>query len=110
MVTKRKPTDDMFEGDLNLHSFARTALPDRVLDIVDPILVNEEISAPTDRMRQAINNNRNECLKYMVRIGVACSMESPQDRMNISDVINELQSFRKILQQPTTRLNLQRGN
>ncbi|KAL5799606.1 hypothetical protein ACOSQ4_032490 [Xanthoceras sorbifolium] len=110
MVTRRKPTDDMFEGDLNLHSFARMALPDRVLDIVDPILVNEEVVAPNDRMRQEISNNRKECLISMVRIGVACSMESPQDRMNISNVVHELQLVRNTLLQPSTRLNLQRDN
>ena len=69
MVTRKKPTDAMFEGDLNLHSFARMALPDQVLDIVDPMLVNEEMAAADDRMRQGLNNQE-ECLISMVRIGV----------------------------------------
>ncbi|KAK4836196.1 hypothetical protein QYF36_019726 [Acer negundo] len=52
-------------------------------------------------MRQAINNSRNiDCLVSMVRIGVACSMESPQDRMNINHALNELQSVKNILLQP----------
>ncbi|GAY57262.1 hypothetical protein CUMW_178090 [Citrus unshiu] len=42
MVTTKKPTDVMFEGDLNLHRFTRMALPDHVMDIVDPILLNDE--------------------------------------------------------------------
>ncbi|KAJ4723395.1 putative Receptor-kinase [Melia azedarach] len=41
MVTGKKPTDLIFEGDLNLHNFAKTALPDRVMDIVDPALLND---------------------------------------------------------------------
>ncbi|KAI9157419.1 hypothetical protein LWI28_022215 [Acer negundo] len=102
MVMRKKPTDLMFEGDLNLHSFARMTLPDRVMDIVDPVLINEEMSATDDRMKQALNNSREECLISMVRIGVACSVESPQDRMNISRVVHELQSVRKILLQATT--------
>ena len=108
MVTRKKPTDAMFEGDLNLRSLARMALPDRVMDIVDPMLINEEMAATDDRLRQALNNSREECLISMVRIGVACSVESPHDRMNISRVVHELQSARKILLQASTGFNMQR--
>ncbi|KAL5732917.1 hypothetical protein ACOSQ2_032609 [Xanthoceras sorbifolium] len=108
IVTRKKPTDVMFKGDFNLHSFARMALLDRVMDIVDPMLMNEEIVATNHRMRQALYDSREECLISMVRIGVACSVESPQDRMNISRVVHELQSVRKLLLQPTTGLNVQR--
>ncbi|KAJ4723384.1 putative Receptor-kinase [Melia azedarach] len=41
MVTRKKPTDLIFEGDLNLQNFARTALPDQIIDIVDPALLND---------------------------------------------------------------------
>ncbi|KAK0586153.1 hypothetical protein LWI29_001899 [Acer saccharum] len=110
MVTRKKPTDVMFEGDLTLHNFARTTLPDRVMEIVDPILINEEVAASNQRMSQARNNNKEQCLISMVRIGVACSMESPQDRMSITHAINELQSVRNILLQPaTTRFNQKNG-
>ncbi|KAJ4720043.1 putative Receptor-kinase [Melia azedarach] len=99
MVTRKKPTEVMFEGDLNLHNFARTALPDRIIDIVDRVLLNddEEVATTNCRPRQPRNYNRMECLLSLVRIGVACSMESPQDRMNITDVVPKLQSARKIL-------------
>ena len=109
MVTRKKPTDVLFEGDLNLHNFARTALPDRVMEIVDPILINEEVATNNHMMSQA-RNNKEQCLISMVRIGVACSMESPQDRMSITHAISELQSVRNILFQPaTTRFNQQNG-
>ncbi|KAL5799776.1 hypothetical protein ACOSQ4_032660 [Xanthoceras sorbifolium] len=106
MVTRKKPTDAMFEGDFNLHSFARMTLPDQVMEIVDPMLINEEMVANNHRIRQALNKNREECLISMVRIGVACSVESPLDRMNISRVVHELQSVKKILLQPTNGFNV----
>ena len=56
----------MFEGDLNLHSFAKMALPDQVMEIVDPMLINEEMAATDDTMRQALNNSRDECLVSML--------------------------------------------
>ncbi|XP_031286473.1 probable LRR receptor-like serine/threonine-protein kinase At3g47570 [Pistacia vera] len=99
MVTSKKPTDPIFEGDFNLHNFVRIALPDRVMDIVDPLLLNdeEEVSGTRHRLRETRNNIKKECFNIMVRIGVACSMESPQDRMNIRDVVNELKSAKNIL-------------
>ncbi|GAY34317.1 hypothetical protein CUMW_285860 [Citrus unshiu] len=100
MVITNKPKSVMFEGDLNLHNFATMALPDGVMDIVDPILLNDgEILISTDnhKQRQARISSRLECLISLIRIGVACSMESPQDRMNMTNVVHELQSVKKIL-------------
>uniref|UniRef100_A0A5B7BQ93 non-specific serine/threonine protein kinase n=1 Tax=Davidia involucrata TaxID=16924 RepID=A0A5B7BQ93_DAVIN len=128
MMTGKKPTDPMFEDAfdrftkvvlpgiillealtgkrpvledcLNLHGFAKAALPDRVMEIVDPILIEEEAAATASdnrRPRQVKKGNRMKCLISMVRIGVACSMESPEDRMEISKVIKELRLARDIL-------------
>ena len=102
MMTRKKPTDVMFEGDHTLHNFARTALPDQVMEIVDPVLINEEVATSNHRMSQARNNSKMECVISMVRIGVACTMESPQERMSITHAVSELQSVRNILLQPTT--------
>lgn len=111
MVTRKKTTDALFEGDLNLHNFARTALPNHVIDIVDPMLLNDDevLTAINRKPRQQKINDIIECIVSMVRIGVACSMETPQDRMNITNVIHELQSIKKILFGPQTVLSRQRG-
>lgn len=103
----------MFEGDLNLHNFARMALPDHVMDIVDPTLLNDVEDwdvANNQKLAQARINKRIECLISMVRIGVACSMESPQDRMDITNVVHELQSVKNALLEPGIAVNRRRGN
>ncbi|CAK9157863.1 unnamed protein product [Ilex paraguariensis] len=41
MFTGKKPTDDIFRDGFNLHNFVEVALPDRVAEIVDPILFQE---------------------------------------------------------------------
>ncbi|KAK9192473.1 hypothetical protein WN944_003165 [Citrus x changshan-huyou] len=113
MVTTKKPTDVMFEGGLNLHNFARMALPDHVMDIVDPMLLNDDkvlVGTDNHRRSQTRTNSTLECLISMVRIGVACSMESPQDRMNITNVVHELQSVKNILLEPKTMFNKQTDN
>ncbi|KAL5799687.1 hypothetical protein ACOSQ4_032571 [Xanthoceras sorbifolium] len=70
-LIKKKPTDFMFKGDFNQHSFARMALLNRVVDIVDPMLINEEMVATNHRMRLALNNSREKCLISILRIEVA---------------------------------------
>uniref|UniRef100_A0A2C9VHP4 non-specific serine/threonine protein kinase n=1 Tax=Manihot esculenta TaxID=3983 RepID=A0A2C9VHP4_MANES len=87
MVTRKKPTDDIFVEGLNLHNFARMALANQVLEIVDPIILQEDDEG-------VMNNSKAECLICMIKVGVACSMESPQDRIDISDAIKELHSIR----------------
>ena len=113
MVTTKKPTDVMFEGNLNLHNFARMALPDHVMDIVDPILLNDDevlAGVVNHRRRQTRINNKLKCLISMVRIGVACSVESPQDRLNMTNVVHELQSVKNILLESETVFNKQIDN
>ncbi|KAL7253379.1 hypothetical protein ACSBR1_007834 [Camellia fascicularis] len=42
IITGKTPTDSMFEEGLNLHSFARIAFPDHVMEIVDPVLLDND--------------------------------------------------------------------
>ncbi|XP_028084243.1 probable LRR receptor-like serine/threonine-protein kinase At3g47570 [Camellia sinensis] len=42
IVTGKRPTDRMFEEGLNLHSFVRMALPDHVMEIADPVLLEND--------------------------------------------------------------------
>lgn len=113
MVTRKKPSDIILEGDKNLHNFARTALPDHVMDIVDSALLNndEDLAVTSNqRQTQARINSIIDCLISTVRIGVACSVESPQDRMKIINVVHELQSIKHNLLRPGTVPNTQRGS
>ncbi|KAK9187162.1 hypothetical protein WN944_018553 [Citrus x changshan-huyou] len=100
LVIRKKPSDITFEGDMNLHNFARTALPNHVIDIVDSTLLNDDqdlIITSNQRQREARINNIIQCLISMVRIGVACSMDLPQDRMNLTNVVHELKSVKNNL-------------
>ena len=100
LMTGKRPTDAVLEGDLNLHNYVRMALPEQVMTIVDPLLLNHEIEDPMNNHRQRSqtrNDTRKTCLETLVQIGVACSMESPQERTDIKDVIIELQQIKDML-------------
>ena len=96
MITGKRPTNPMFEGGLNLHNYASMALPNRVMKISDPKLLNN-----ADEVIQKHNcgdtDRTEECLKSMVKIGVSCSMELPQERWDIIKALSELYLVRDIL-------------
>lgn len=104
MLTGKRPTDEMFKDDLNLHNFVGMALPERVEEICDPVLLQRKESST----RSNATNNRNnieddqgqrvrKCLVILARIGVACSADFPRERMDIGNVVDELCLARDVL-------------
>ncbi|KAK9992973.1 hypothetical protein SO802_022676 [Lithocarpus litseifolius] len=113
----KRPTDEMFKDDLNLHSFVRMALPERLVQIVDPALLIsevEEMPAAAVAAREYYNENEIEvdeetqgivnhnqveanvykCLVSVLEIGLACSVESQKERMKMEEVSKELHSIK----------------
>ena len=59
MFTGKRPTNDMFKDGLNLHDFVKTALPDQVIDILDPNLLwerEDEMTWMNDIFSQSKSN------------------------------------------------------
>ncbi|PON95216.1 Tyrosine-protein kinase, partial [Trema orientale] len=119
MFTGRRPTDEMFKDDFNLHNFVKMALPKRLVQIVDSSLLDINVEETTNRREDErrysnnksieidseeenidfekpneINVNLQECLVSVLEIGLACSEGSPNEKMNMGDVIKELQHIR----------------
>ena len=106
MFTRRRPTDDIFKDGLNLHNFVKMALPERLVQVVNPMLLpreavemeattvaivaTEEETNNIEDFRQ-IDADMQKCLLSTLNIGIKCSMESPKDRMSMEEVIKELQ-------------------
>ncbi|KAK9725067.1 hypothetical protein RND81_05G120000 [Saponaria officinalis] len=96
LITGKRPTDQMFQEDFNLHMYAEAALPGQVLQIVDPALEHDDITEEVDNRRaiQDTTGQRVECMGSMVTIGVACSNHLPHERMKITDAISRLRAAR----------------
>ncbi|KAJ9178362.1 hypothetical protein P3X46_010250 [Hevea brasiliensis] len=111
----KRPTDKMFEDRLNLHNFVKDALPKRLTQITDPTILSrrmEETPTTDTEIDEQIeinaeaesSNNANvsrtsiakqkDCLISVFKVGVACSVESPKDRMSMRDVVKELHLIR----------------
>lgn len=61
---------------------------------MDPRLIEDDDGAP----QEAGNRRKMEYMTSVVGIGIACSVDFPQDRMKIQDVIRELKSAKKVLE------------
>ncbi|XP_055962284.1 putative receptor-like protein kinase At3g47110 [Mercurialis annua] len=94
MFTGKRLTDDIFKDGLSLHKFVKRALPEEVIQIMDPNMQLREdaTSAPNPNMK---NNVLNDCLILIFQIGVSCSFESPQERLDIDDAVIQLSSIRE---------------
>ncbi|MBA0571316.1 hypothetical protein Golob_004895 [Gossypium lobatum] len=95
MLTGQRPTNERFKEDLSLNNFVKTALPDRVVEIIDPILLQENVRGGTAAY---INL---QCLNSIFEIGLTCSTEAPCESMDMSNVITKLCSIRDKLFRPT---------
>lgn len=102
MFMGKRPTSEMFVDSLNLHNFAKMALPERVMEIADPTLFHN-----TEKEETTTKNSHSkdcgtiyiiqECLISVMKIGVACSMELPKEWMSISDAARELHVMKETL-------------
>lgn len=86
MLTGKGPTDDMFTGSLNLHSFVNAAFPEKIEEILDPTIA-EEIR----------DHLMHKCATSLLQIGLSCSEEAPKDRKSMRDVATEISSIKEAL-------------
>ncbi|KAG4127644.1 hypothetical protein ERO13_D10G227800v2, partial [Gossypium hirsutum] len=106
MLTGKRPTNERFKEGLSFHNFVKAALPDRVVEIIDPILLQESVRGGTAADITLNGNNLGkdihlQCLNSIFEIGLTCSTESPSERMDMSNVITKLCSIRDKLLHPT---------
>ncbi|KAF5799141.1 putative protein kinase RLK-Pelle-LRR-XII-1 family [Helianthus annuus] len=99
MMTCKKPTDIMFGEELSLHSYAEKAMGDGALEIVDPVLLKDDKTIGPTTNKEEITGymNHERCLRLLLEVGVSCSMESPQNRMDTASVIQKLQLIKNAI-------------
>ncbi|TQE00074.1 hypothetical protein C1H46_014327 [Malus baccata] len=103
MFTGKMPTGDMFQGSSNLHNFVKAALPEQVLDIVDPVLIKEKVEgemSANQHLTEASTTIRmtfEESLISILGVGVACSADIPGERSDIVDAMVEMCQIRNKL-------------
>ncbi|XP_027150568.1 receptor kinase-like protein Xa21 [Coffea eugenioides] len=100
MMTGKKPTHPLFTGGLDLHTYVEMAIPDRVMDIVDPVLLCEDhrrttaANSRSSPLGETKCNLLEQCLISLLKVGLACSMHLPEDRINMTQVVCRLKSIK----------------
>ncbi|GAB2231871.1 hypothetical protein Drorol1_Dr00010888 [Drosera rotundifolia] len=103
LMIRKRPTDAMFDNGLSLHELAEMALldQDHLTDIVDATLIEAEIG-PTNLSYRAARrveveyHKRMACIASILHIGVACSMKSPNDRINMDEAVRRLKLVKDV--------------
>uniref|UniRef100_A0A8R7RE72 Uncharacterized protein n=2 Tax=Triticum urartu TaxID=4572 RepID=A0A8R7RE72_TRIUA len=74
-----RPTDAQCSNALSLHKYVDRAFPERIAEILDPLMPPKEDQASASLRMQ-------NYIIPLVSIGLMCTMDSPQDRPGMHDV------------------------
>ncbi|KAF8090927.1 hypothetical protein N665_0461s0013 [Sinapis alba] len=86
MLTGKRPTDELFGGNFTLHSYIKSVLPEKVLDIADKSIFDNDLM---------VGFPIAECLTLVFDVGLRCCEESPTSRLETSEATKELISIRE---------------
>jgi LRR receptor-like serine/threonine-protein kinase FLS2 len=89
MITRKKPTDDMFVGELTLRQWINASLPDRMIEVVDDGLLRTENGRDVTVMQSVLSS--------IMELGLRCSEELPNKRVDIKDVLVKLEKIKVTL-------------
>ncbi|CAI0396735.1 unnamed protein product [Linum tenue] len=116
IFTGRRPTDEIFKNGLSQHGFVGNALSEKLIaKVVDPILFNELSLGPATHSYVNSSSNNSEEANYnkshileealisILEIGVACSPDSPDERISMSEVVTRLVSLKRLLRDKLAR-------
>ncbi|KAF3499497.1 hypothetical protein F2Q69_00041785 [Brassica cretica] len=75
MFSGKRPTNELFGGNFTLYSYIESALPGRVLDVADEVVLH--------------------CLKLVFEVGLRCCEEYPVNRLAMGEALKELITIRE---------------
>ncbi|XP_041009191.1 probable LRR receptor-like serine/threonine-protein kinase At3g47570 [Juglans microcarpa x Juglans regia] len=86
MITRKKPTDDMFAGDFTLRQLVNASIPDRMMEVVDEGLLRIEDGRDTIALQSILSS--------ILDLGLRCSEELPDTRMDTKTVLVKLNKIK----------------
>ncbi|XP_016457535.2 uncharacterized protein LOC107781357 isoform X2 [Nicotiana tabacum] len=93
--TRRRPSDEMFTGDLSLKQWVNDSLPSGVTQLVDADLM---------RPKEEPLNAEMQCLVSVMELALSCTSVSPDARIKVKEA---LLALKKIRIQLVTKLNIE---
>eukprot|EP00253_Pinus_taeda_P007246 PITA_07246 len=87
MLTRKKPTHDMFVEGMTLHKWVGSSFPNQVQQVVDMGLL-------TRTSRCTKEDKDLNCLSALINVGLLCTNESPQGRPTMMGILGTLQNIK----------------
>ncbi|KAJ0960073.1 hypothetical protein J5N97_000132 [Dioscorea zingiberensis] len=97
LFTGKRPVDGRFKDGMTMRKFVEIcASPGRIMEVIDPSMFSQE-QEDDDIEHGDISAVRKkiECLVSVVALGLACSVESPNERLGMTDVAAQMHAIRK---------------
>lgn len=92
VVTRRRPTDEMFGGGVSLHKWVKSHYHGRAAMIIDSQLVSE-VRHQAAELRKIWDVGISE----MLELGLLCTQESASSRPTMMDVADDLNRLKRYL-------------
>lgn len=97
MVTRKRPTDDMFVGDLNLHKWVKSHYHGTVAKVIDSSLMR----AARDQDPE-VKKMWEIAIAELIELGLLCTQEAPSTRPSMLDAADDLDRLKRYLNGDTT--------
>jgi hypothetical protein len=94
IFTGKAPTDAMFVDGLTLQGYVKMAFPDRLMDIVDPVLSTDETCARNQQHRSNGWGEIDNAIISVTELALSCSKLTPSERISMRDAADELRKIR----------------
>lgn len=86
--TKKKPTDELFVGEISLKSRVNDSLHGKIINVVDINLLQKE---------DAYLTAKEQCVSSVLSLAMQCTRESAEERINIKEALTKLLKIRNTL-------------
>ncbi|KAK9229849.1 hypothetical protein WN944_022815 [Citrus x changshan-huyou] len=86
--TQKKPTDEIFSGEMTLKRWVNDLLPISVMEVVDANLLSQE-----DKHFMT----KEQCVSFVFNLAMKCTVESPWERINVKEIVRRLLQIRDSL-------------
>ncbi|PRQ37599.1 putative protein kinase RLK-Pelle-LRR-XII-1 family [Rosa chinensis] len=94
ILTRKKPTDELFFGELTLRQWINASIPERVIEVVDSGLLSIQDGRDVNFLERIV--------LYIMELGLECTLESPEERVDIKEVVSKLNKIKLAIFQDRT--------